>query len=690
MDRDSEELKDFVNDLHQDVLREAEVDGEEQLRPHAFTRIMIEDMTEAGALDDAQPCYYRSYGLEVSGYGFADDGATLDLLVTRYREENPPNNLGRTEMDTAFRRLSTFLERALDGHYRNLEEASPPFDMALGIHQASSQLATVRFFMLTDGISRVKTLPDDRVRDLEVSYHVWDARRLYRYRSSGQQHEPIQIDFEEEFGKKIPCLTVPEAHDGHTSYVTILPGTVLEALYARYGPRLLELNVRSFLQARGKVNRGIRNTIREQPERFLAYNNGISATAREIEIQRDPEGGTVIASLGDLQIVNGGQTTASLHHAASRDRADISRVFVQAKITVVDQDDVNDMVPLVSRYANSQNAVNEADFSANDPFHVRLEELSRTVWAPPADGTQRQTRWFYERARGQYNDAISRRSTRAQARNFRQDHPNSQKFTKTDLAKFENTWAQLPHLVSLGAQKNFQEFTLRLVNRGKMVPDQVYFQRLVARAILFRRTEKLVSAQQFGGYRANIVAYTLAYLAHVTSSRVDLDRIWVKQDMEEGLAEAITTICHEVHGSITNPPSGRNVTEWCKKRECWDRIRQLRVNLGDRFWKGNFLLAKSQKEAPEPGEPEQSPEALRRIGMTSEVPVETWFDISSWAKETDNLAPWQRSLAYSLGRLGGQGRPPSQKQAKQGLILLEEARRLGFRENGVRDAPARE
>lgn len=669
----------FLNTLHQEVIRAAELDGNESLRSRSFTQLMIDDLTEAGVLEDAEPCYHRSRGVEVSGYGFSDDGGTLDLLVTLYRQAESPDTVGKTEIETAFRRLSAFLDRALGDYYISLEEASPAFDMALGIHQSRNGINKVRFFLLTDGLARLEFRPDDRVRGLDASYHIWDARRLYRYVRAGNHREPIHIDLEKDFGGAIPCLTAPTTVVGYTAYLAILPGEVLETIYARYGPRLLELNVRSFLQARGKVNQGIRRTIREQPERFLAYNNGISATARELEFADLGGGSKGIRSISDLQIVNGGQTTASLHHAVKRDGADVSRVFVQAKITVVNDEDVEKIVPLISRYANSQNKVNDADFSANDPFHVRMEELSRTVWAPATDGTQRQTRWFYERARGQYNDAVARQGTPAQIKRFRLEHPNAQRFTKTDLAKFENTWDQLPHLVSLGAQKNFREFTLRLSQRGRPVPDQLFFQRHAAKAILFRRAERLVSAQNFGGYRANIVTYTLAYLSHATSARIDLDRIWERQDISPGLSDAITMVSQHVHEAIANPPGGRNVTEWCKKDACWDRIRQLDIRLPPSLQDELADYSDGRTRKPVQGIDGDTPEERELIGGATRIDAETWFGVSNWAKETSNLAPWQRSLAYSLGKLSYQGREPSRKQARQGLLLLEEAERLGYR-----------
>jgi AIPR protein len=236
-------------------------------------------------------------------------------------------------------------------------------------------------------------------------------------------------------------------------------------------------------------------------------------------------------------------------------------------------------VPLISRYANNQNKVSEADFFANDPFHIRIEELSRTIWAPASDGTQRQTRWFYERARGQYADAKNRESTPARQKVFTSTHPTTQKFTKTDLAKFEHTWDRLPHVVSLGAQKNFSRFTLRLTEQGKFEPDDTYFTHLVAKAILFKSTEKIVDREKFGGYRANIVTYTLAYLSFIDEKHVDLNFIWRHQSVSPDLQQTLVIISRKIHKVITNPPDGRNVTEWCKKESCWKAAQEISCDM---------------------------------------------------------------------------------------------------------------
>ncbi len=674
----TEDLFAFAANVRQDVLLRADLDDEESLRPEAFTDMLLESLEEAGEIEEGHVCYHRDRGIEVSGYGVHEDGDVVNLFATIYRGDVPPTTVGKQDVDTVFRRLRVFWERTADSYHRTLEESSEAFDMAMRLHEVRSGITQLRLFLLTDGLARTEYRQPEEVDGAEISFHIWDIRRLHRLVTSGQRREPIEIDFIERFDEPIRCLEAPSQDGEYRVFLAIFPGDVLNTIYAQYGPRLLELNVRSFLQARGKVNQGIRRTILEQPGRFLAYNNGISVTASEVELMDLPDGGRGFRRIKNLQIVNGGQTTASIHHAARRDRADVSAIRVPAKLTVVPEDCLEEIVPLISRYANSQNKISQADFSANDPFHVRVEELSRTIWAPATGGTLRQTRWFYERARGQYADALGRAGTAAQQRKFTQEHPRAQRFTKTDLAKFENTWDQLPHIVSRGAQKNFTEFTIRLSARRRGEPDAVFFHHLVAKAILFRRAERLVSAQNFGGYRANIVTYSLALLAHATAHRIDLDRIWSGQDIGAAIEQAITNISHHVFHILTSPPGGANITEWAKKEACWERVRGLDVELPRELEGELLVLDGHRKSAPVTGIDAPDEAERSTIEKIARIPSETWFALSHWARETNNLQGWQRGIAFDLGRRAKQGREPSRKQAVQAEVILDEAGRLGF------------
>jgi hypothetical protein len=683
--RDETGLIQFAEDLRQEVITSSDggIDREDgtgdSFREDEFTRLMIEYLTEAGELEDGEICYHRSRGIKVNGYSINQDQDCINLFVSIHTQAVPPVTVNKQDVETAFRRLINLLKQAIKGYHQYLEEASSAFDMVLNIHDLRKQLSQVKLYLFTDGRTTIKVTKDITIENINCSFHIWDIERTYRCLSSGQQRETIEIDFESQYGLAIPCLPMPASNSDYTAYLAIIPGDILYEIYAKYGSRLLERNVRSFLQARGKVNKGIRQTILNEPYRFLAYNNGISATAEAVELTDLPGGGKGIKYARDLQIVNGGQTTASIYQAVKKDKADVSDIYVQAKLSVVNQEQMDEIVPLISRYANNQNKVSEADFSSNDPFHVKIEELSRTIWAPAVDGTQRQTRWFYERARGQYLDAKGREVTPAKKKAFATVHPTSQKFAKTDLAKFENTWDQLPHLVSRGAQKNFIEFTVRLSRRGRFEVDEIYFKRLVAKAILFRSAEKIVQAQQFGGYRANIVTYTLAYLSHKTAQCIDLDAIWKQQNISSAIREAIEIVSQEVHQSITNPPEGRNVTEWCKKEDCWKTIKAFNIELPTAFL--NELISVKWTISYQTDKGIDSPASvdLQIIAQVSKVSAETWFQLSHWAKETSNLQPWQRSLAFSLGRLAINNKPPSRKQANQGLKILQESEQLGFR-----------
>ena len=404
-------LKDFSRDLVQDVLATAE--ATDTTLPDAFTQRMIEHLTEAGELGDGLVCYHRALGVEVSGYAVSDDETRIDVFVTHFRHDVDNPTLPLSELETLMKRLRAFVDKCRDGYRADVDDASPVFDMVQDLERALKAATTVRLLLFTNATARALKVKPATVDGVEFVYQLWDIARLHRLLSSGTLHEPIVVDFVDRFGAPLPCLSTPTIDRDYSVLLTIVPGDVLANLYDEYGTRLLELNVRSFLQAKGAVNRGIRESLLKTPERFLAYNNGISATASRVDLVRNADGSTGIGKLHNLQIVNGGQTTASIHSAVRRDGADVAGVLVQAKVTVVSPERLDEIVPAISRYSNTQNKVTTADFSSNDALHVDKEKLSRAVWAPSAAGDGQDTHWFYERARGQYADELARQRTPA-------------------------------------------------------------------------------------------------------------------------------------------------------------------------------------------------------------------------------------------------------------------------------------
>jgi hypothetical protein len=671
-------LEEFAANLRQDVLARGEDSPNYEV--DVFTEEVIEAMTDAGEADGFILCNCDGRGYKINAYNISSDGDCIDLFVTVYTKEIPPQRVSATEIDRHFNRLRGFFNRALTENFRaGLEEASPEFDAADSIHAAKADVTRGRLFLITDGLTSAREYEDVSMEGMNFSHHVWDIERIFRMETSGATREAIDVKFED-FGGRVVCICSADPAYEYATFLGYFPASLLVKIYERYGARLLERNVRSFLQARGKINRGIRDTILHEPQRFLAYNNGISATAEQIEYDEGDGSILFLKRASGFQVVNGGQTTASLYTAAKKDKADVTNIFVQVKLTVPrDPAAIDQLAPRISLYANSQNKVNTADFSANHPYHLKMEELSRTIWAPASAGTQIETRWYYERARGSYADAIARVAG-AERKRWKIQHPVSQKFTKTDLAKFENTWGQKPHTVSRGAEKNFVEFMAELAEQKPAIPDESDFRYLIARAILFRKAEKLVHAQDYGGYRANIVTYSLAWLSHHTAQKMDLERIWRAQSLPQELEEAIRITSKAAYDHLVNGAQGGNVTEWAKKEKCWEKFRTTEIGLSASLLRPVMSRESASRsgENSVAGDGHDQAAAYARVRLVS---ADEWFAISGWAKETSNLQPWQRALAYGLGRLAAQNREPSMKQVKQGLKILDEVRRLGFRMN---------
>ena len=684
------ELNQFAEEFRQEVLSQCDGEDLSHFREDKFTEVMIDYLKQANEVDDGEVCYHKhdSRGEKLNGFSLSGDGECLDLFVCHFSGAVPPENIPNAEVKTQFKRLRRFLEAALDAPSRGFEDSSPVFDVAQQIHVQREELTKARLFFLTDGIVKSAELENATVNGVEITHYIWDMEKLHRFITSGMQREVIEIDFAGEFAGAVPCVGTADATDEYCTYLAFFPGSLLAGLYGKYGPRLLEKNVRSFLQAKGKINKGIRHTILNEPHRFLAYNNGISATAEQIKVDQPSKGLHLLKWARDFQIVNGGQTTASIYHAFRKDDADLSKLVIQVKLTVLnDPKKIDVFVPLISRYANSQNKVNAADFSANHPYHITLEELSRTTWAPAASGTERQTHWYYERARGSYLDDKSRQGTPAKIRAFESLNPIRQKFSKTDLAKYENSWNQYPHLVCTGAEKNFIKFTELFIEKGHPPVDSDYFHRLVAKAILFKRAERIVSEQNFGGFRANIVTYALAWLAHHTAQKIDLEKIWRDQDISKNLNDSIQIVSAQANEHILNPPANRrNPGEWSKHPDCWTAFREKKIAIPSALQKELVELRRPQDGRYTPNTVLtpviHDAETVSEINHTMEVSAETWFKISNWAKETDNLLPWQRSLAFSLGKLASREKPPTPKQAVQGVKIFDEAQRLGFKNEG--------
>ncbi len=656
--------------------------AEQNFTEAEFTERMCDFLVEQAAIENYTCAAYKNSprGICVDAWDYNDDTECLNLFITDFKFSNELETLPNAEVTRNFRRLEKFFSESLKTKFLlALEESSPGYELAREIYDKnkSKAISRVQFVLLTNAqlSKRVSAIENNNIEGYNCLYDIWDINRLFRIESSGKAREDIVINFQEFLPEGLPCLPAFTASDNFASYLFVMPGKIVADLYDKYGERLLEQNVRTFLQFRGKINKGIRNTIQNEPEMFFAYNNGLTATAENVRTDRT---GYKIQSVNNLQIVNGGQTTASIFTAMKKSRAELSKVHVQVKLTVIQPEKVETIVPNISKYANTQNKVSAADFFSNHPFHLCIEEISRRLWAPSPQGGLRESHWFYERARGQYANAQAN-LTPAQKREFLSKNPRSQMFTKTDLAKFEHSLSMQPHVVSLGAQKNFAKFANKIGpnwEKNEKQFNELFFQNLIAKAILFRFLDKSIMKQDwYGGYKANIVTYSLATLAHLieeTGKNLDLSRIWKVQKLSSALEIQLLTIAELVNKHIQDTPEGiTNVTEWCKKEWCWKKLQELSIPL-------NLDVIADLVDNDEIKLRKKSAAKVQKIdnGILAqqyilEKGAEYWKKVARYGLEGAFLSPKEKSIIEIACKIPH--KLPSEKQAK---IVLDIEKKL--------------
>jgi hypothetical protein len=676
------ELQEFYEELLQDIYRNADAEGE--FVEDACFETLCEQLVEAGELETADRAFYQSpRGGRVDGYGGAPGPAdgTLSLIISDFCQSTAVNSLTATDLDSLFRRLRTFLERALDPSFRNgLEESSSGFGLADLISGSWRQVKRVRLVVVSNRLlsARVQGRDPGELLGVPVTFSVWDLGRLHRYVMSGRAREDLVLDLDE-YGGPLDALPAHLSDAGYEAYILVIPGSQLAKIYGEWGARLLEQNVRVFLQARGSVNKKIRITLENDPAMFFAYNNGITATAEEV-VGDCRDGGFRITSIRNLQIVNGGQTTASIYAASQNPKVDLAKVFVQMKLSVIPSEEAERVVPLISEYANSQNKVNAADFFSNHPYHLRLKELSERIYVPSQDGSFRQSKWFYERARGQYQDARNKYAGSARAK-FDLEYPKRQVLTKTDLAKVLGAWGGTPDVVSKGAQKNFAHFADYIGKAWASEADafnDAYFNTVIAKTIAFRYMEKLVSSLPWyeGGYRANIVAYAIAKLAHDVEQqgkRVNFDTVWETQTIGPELDAALTVAANSVREAVTEPPSGeaQNVTEWAKQSACWVRVRGLKVSWPPEL-QGVLVSAQQENESHRRAKREQQVwNGIHAQSAVVKAGGEVWAQLREWGSERKLLSEKELDIFAIASRI-----PQRLPTEKQSAVLMKALMRL--------------
>ena len=528
---------------------------------------------------------------QVDAYNLDTTSGELTLAVADPDFSSELRTFNRQYADKFINRAIRFFKNSKSTEFlENLEESSHAFDLAQHINENINFIKRLRIIFFSSAVSTIqKPLEFETIDGIDYTRNVFDIVRYSNILTNQSSNEDYEIKFSDFDVDGLPVLPASVA-DGYKSYMGVMPGSVLAQIYSLYGGKLLEQNVRVFLQARTKVNRGIINTLSNKPDHFFAYNNGLTVTAKEITLD-EKDGIPVITSAKNLQIVNGGQTTASVLYARDREKADLSRVSIQMKLNVTDLEASSELVKNISRYSNSQNVIREADFFSTHAFHIYMEKASQRIETPRGLDTGVRTKWFYERARGQYKDRQAYMTPKKRDL-FLAEYPRSQLIDKTNLAKYWMSAERKPYLVSRGAQKCFLAFADKIEEKWSKNEAQfndVSFKEFISKAILFKSTDKAIANSDWykenRGYKAEIVTYTVSLIMeniHKNKLHFDFDKIWNKQVLDEDQLKAIVDLGSEVRLVLLSPPSTTsNIREYCKKEICWKDIKNSNLNISN-------------------------------------------------------------------------------------------------------------
>lgn len=709
------EKEKFYQQLCQEVTSRQLANEEGDTQEQTFTRLFLDLLSEAGETENTTVAYdEKDLGTKnmhkINGYAISDNYETVDLFITIYRPEEGIPVIYKKDIDQAVTRITNFFRKATYNSYEDeVAESSPIFEFAhtLGSYQElKDNLVRVNAFVLTNGDYKGELPKSVTINGNSVFYRILDLEYLFKI--SKDSHVPIEIDFKE-MNASVPCLSASSDNEDYEAYVAIIPGECLAELYKLYGARLLEQNVRSFLQFNGKINKGIRETIKTEPHMFFAYNNGLAVTADHIELD---ETGHYISKIRNLQIVNGGQTTASIYYTWKNDKADISDIHVQVKISVVKKEEqFSEIVSRISRYANTQNKVNDADFSANNQALIEFEKLSRYILTPFNPDSPLQTYWFFERARGQYKTMRQKEGfTKSRLDSFDKKYPKGQVLTKTDIAKYINAYEEVyegkklvigPHIVSRGNEKNYARFINNNLPESLKSINNIYFEDTIAKAILFRTADKRygtkASAVHIGELKNVTVPYTIALLTKITDNKLDLYKIWKAQQLSPALSDFIFDLMVQVNSFIIENSVGSHYIEWAKKEECWEKVKehtfaydleQIKDDLIDPTHPSSRRIITDEQEASNIYENE--------MDIIRSIPPSLWNKIADWGQYSGFLALHYQSAARDTAhklKFNHLITDSDRKRAmsiyetvcKYNIDLLEEADELAAKDNADKE-----
>ncbi|MBJ86177.1 MAG: hypothetical protein CMJ11_06285 [Pelagibacterales bacterium] len=701
--------KEFIEDL------DLKSHAEEDFKAATMFALFEEVASEFGHIDNLDYAPFISKGLQVDGYSYDEELCELTIAICDYRTNLSLDTLNTDTIKSFFKRAENFVIKSLDENFlEDLEETSDGFQLAYFIQEKykHKKINKIRFYLFSNArlASRLNRIDNKSINNILCTYSVLDMSQYYRMINSKKGFDDIEIDIKDMGFPSLSYLDAGTYIDGesgsenYSSLLLVFPCELLANIYSEYKGRLLEQNVRSFLKATGGVNKGIITTLIEKPEMFFAYNNGITAVASDIIMEKDKKGVSKIKKIKDLQIVNGGQTTASTLYAREvglnlfesgnknkvLKKADLKKAFVQVKLSLVKSDIMDETIKNISLYANTQNKVNAADFYSNHPFHRRIQDFSRRLSAPPKEGEFISTKWFYERARGQYTDGTAYK-TEAAKKKFLMEYPKSQLIKKIDLAKYLVSFDRQPHIVCSGPAKYIGYFQTDIADKWKTQDvkyNELWFKEAIAKAIIFQSSDKLIHNSSFntkGGLKSVVLNYTISWLSEFLKSKkldIDFNKVWLNQSISEQFSDVINIISKNVNDELLRTDPMNNITQYGKRVYCWtgdkekiSGIKNLKIDINESLI-NSITLGSEEKKAIHR-------EAInnQKIDNTINAQIEImkinkvmWDEITRFAVANKLMTPKINNLIFAtkLGKI------PKDFQSVEMLKLVNDCKKKGL------------
>lgn len=567
-------LENYMTDLHSEV--EKLVTQEKMVPVPAFTKYIMDAIYEKTNVDERRTIHCevrdtlnRVKG-EIFGYGISANKQVLTLYYSFYEPTLKKTDLlKKADFDIGFNRLKGFYDLSIRGHHIEIEEDDQEYEACKFIYDNLSTIVTVRLCLLSNYIIKDYDTKRLRIDGKNVITDVWDIEKICANLSSESDHVSIDIDFLKEPRYNmysLPYIEMNSERYGYKCISTMFPAKLLYKLYEDYNTALLMNNVRFFLgfsQKKEDTNSGMRKTLKEKNEMFLAYNNGITAIASGIDVKSNKDetklenevGASndfistgIIRKIYDFQIVNGGQTTASIFTAKKTDKQEVNLlgVYVMVKLIVIDENK-KDEITRISKFSNTQNKIKFADFSSNNNFNTEMERLSRSVLVPNEKNDA--IYWFYERVRGQYKIEYNKRTNKASQESFKKMYPSEKKFDKEVVAKLWMCWFEQPHEAVKGSSTTYASF-LGVIDEGKFAPDETYYKKTIALLIIYKYLLKHGKESDFSNATAPAAAYALSYLNYITFGNLDLLGIWQNQELPEELMTFLDHLSNKIRSEL--------------------------------------------------------------------------------------------------------------------------------------------